>query len=53
VMLTPGTGFGNEGEGFFRISLTCPVATLQRALEKIEAQTPWKSSDASASRAVT
>lgn len=53
VMLTPGTGFGNEGEGFFRISLTCPVTTLQRALEKIEAQTPWKSSDAAASRAVT
>jgi LL-diaminopimelate aminotransferase len=53
VMLTPGTGFGNEGEGFFRISLTCPVTTLQRALEKIEAQTPWKSSHASASRAVT
>ncbi|HET9252680.1 MAG TPA: aminotransferase class I/II-fold pyridoxal phosphate-dependent enzyme [Candidatus Eisenbacteria bacterium] len=53
VMLTPGTGFGNEGEGFFRISLTCPVTTLQRALEKIESLQPWRSSHASASRAVT
>ena len=53
VMLTPGTGFGNEGEGFFRISLTCSTGTLQRALEKIEAQKPWKSAHASASRAVT
>lgn len=53
VMLTPGTGFGNEGEGFFRISLTCPVTSLQRALEKIESLQPWNSSHASASRAVT
>lgn len=54
VMLTPGTGFGNEGEGFFRISLTCPTVTLQRALEKIEAHQPWKlTTHASASRAVT
>jgi LL-diaminopimelate aminotransferase len=52
VMVTPGTGFGDAGEGFFRISLTCPVGTLRRALEKIEALQPWKSSHASASRSV-
>jgi LL-diaminopimelate aminotransferase len=53
VMLTPGTGFGNEGEGFFRISLTCSTPTLRRALEKIETLQPWKSAHASASRSVT
>ena len=53
VMLTPGTGFGNEGEGFFRISLTCSTSNLRRALEKIEALQPWKSAHASASRTGT
>jgi LL-diaminopimelate aminotransferase len=49
VMLTPGTGFGAEGEGFFRIALTSPVATMERALRKLEAMAPWKSPHASAS----
>jgi len=40
VLLTPGTGFGAEGEGYFRIALTCPVETLGRALDKIEAVAP-------------
>jgi LL-diaminopimelate aminotransferase len=43
VLLTPGTGFGSEGEGYFRIALTCAVGPLGRALEKVEALHPWKS----------
>jgi LL-diaminopimelate aminotransferase len=48
VLLTPGNGFGAAGEGYFRIALTCPVETLRRALEKLEALAPW-----SAGRAAT
>jgi LL-diaminopimelate aminotransferase len=49
VLLTPGTGFGAEGEGFFRIALTCSTETLRRALEKLEALAPWKAPHASPS----
>lgn len=49
VLLTPGIGFGSEGEGFFRIALTCPVEMLERALARIEALQPWKEARASAS----
>jgi hypothetical protein len=31
VVVTPGTGFGEHGEGYFRISLTCPDERLQEA----------------------
>jgi len=48
VLLTPGVGFGAEGEGYFRIALTCSVQVLERALAGIEALHPWKSSHASA-----
>lgn len=48
VLLTPGTGFGAEGEGYFRIALTCSVQVLDCALARIEALHPWKSSHASA-----
>ena len=41
VLLTPGTGFGEQGEGYFRIALTCPVDQLGRALGKIETLRPW------------
>jgi LL-diaminopimelate aminotransferase len=41
VLLTPGNGFGAEGEGFFRIALTCPTERLQRALAQLEALAPW------------
>jgi LL-diaminopimelate aminotransferase len=51
VLLTPGTGFGTEGEGFFRISLTCAVDSLKRALERIEALQPWKAPHVPASSA--
>lgn len=36
VVFTPGTGFGAQGEGFFRVSLVKPVAELKNALERLE-----------------
>ena len=36
VVLTPGIGFGEYGEGFVRIALTQPIERLQVALERIE-----------------
>jgi LL-diaminopimelate aminotransferase len=53
VLLTPGTGFGEQGEGYFRIALTCPVQALERALAKIEALKPWKVPHASAPAVAT
>ena len=35
VMVTPGRGYGEPGEGFFRISLTYPDEVLQEALGRI------------------
>ena len=35
VVVTPGTGFGPSGEGYFRISLTAPDARLQQAADRI------------------
>ncbi len=35
VFVTPGTGYGQGGEGFFRISLTCPDDRLQEAARRI------------------
>jgi len=35
VVVTPGNGFGDAGEGYFRISLTVPEARLQEAGERI------------------
>jgi len=42
VLLTPGNGFGEQGEGYFRIALTCPVERLGKALGKLETLAPWK-----------
>jgi LL-diaminopimelate aminotransferase len=36
VILTPGIGFGEFGEGFVRFALTQPVDKIKEALEKIE-----------------
>lgn len=36
VVVAPGTGYGPEGEGFFRVALTLPEARLQEALERIK-----------------
>jgi len=35
VVVTPGRGYGQWGEGFFRISLTYPDEVLQEAVERI------------------
>ena len=35
VVVAPGRGYGECGEGFFRISLTVPDARLETALERI------------------
>ncbi|RKY26023.1 MAG: LL-diaminopimelate aminotransferase [Planctomycetota bacterium] len=35
LVVTPGRGYGETGEGFFRISLTYPDATLKQALERM------------------
>jgi LL-diaminopimelate aminotransferase len=36
VVITPGRGYGEAGEGYFRISLTYPDHRLQEAMERIE-----------------
>ena len=36
VVFTPGTGFGPEGEGFFRISLVRPIEVLKEAIVCLE-----------------
>jgi len=35
VALAPGYWFGREGAGFARMTIGCPRATLQRALENL------------------
>ncbi len=35
VNITPGNGFGEHGEGYFRVSLTVPDARLDEALERL------------------
>lgn len=37
VVVTPGNGFGPNGEGYFRISLTMAEARLEEAIRRIEA----------------
>ncbi len=37
IVCTPGSGFGKEGEGYFRISLTVPTQRLLEAVERIKA----------------
>ena len=37
VVMTPGTGFGAAGEGFFRISLVADEKVLQEAIDKLRA----------------
>jgi LL-diaminopimelate aminotransferase len=36
VLVTPGTGFGAEGEGYFRISLTTETAKIEEACQRIK-----------------
>lgn len=35
VLVTPGTGFGTEGEGYFRISFTTATAKIEEACQRI------------------
>jgi len=35
VVITPGTGYGTYGEGYFRISLTLPTPRLVEAMERL------------------
>jgi LL-diaminopimelate aminotransferase len=35
VVITPGTGYGAQGEGYFRISLTLPAPRLAEAMERM------------------
>jgi LL-diaminopimelate aminotransferase len=34
VVATPGNGFGREGEGYFRMTLTVEKARLEEALQR-------------------
>jgi LL-diaminopimelate aminotransferase len=36
VVVTPGSGFGKFGEGYFRIALTVNEERLQEAMERIK-----------------
>ncbi len=36
IVITPGNGFGEGGEGYVRFSLTAPDARLQEALERLK-----------------
>ncbi len=35
VVVTPGSGFGDEGEGYFRVSITAPVERIKEAIERL------------------
>ena len=36
VVITPGIGFGQYGEGFVRFALTQPIERIKEALERIK-----------------
>jgi multidrug efflux pump subunit AcrB len=36
LALNDGTTFGKEGEGFMRLNVACPRATLEKALKQLE-----------------
>jgi LL-diaminopimelate aminotransferase len=36
IVVPPGTGYGSQGEGFFRVALTVPEARLTEALGRME-----------------
>ncbi len=38
LVVTPGTGYGQGGEGFFRISLTTPMRRIQEAISRMKGQ---------------
>ncbi|MFH1223182.1 MAG: aminotransferase class I/II-fold pyridoxal phosphate-dependent enzyme [Pseudomonadota bacterium] len=36
VLLMPGVGFGDCGEGYFRVSVTCPIEKITAGLNKLD-----------------
>lgn len=36
VMVTPGIGFGESGEGYFRVSMNASIPTIQEALRRLQ-----------------
>ena len=36
IVATPGVGFGERGEGYFRLSITAPEDTIRKAGKKLE-----------------
>jgi LL-diaminopimelate aminotransferase len=36
VVITPGRGFGEHGEGYFRIALTVDAKRMQEAMDRIK-----------------
>ena len=36
IVVTPGVGFGEYGEGFIRMALTVPVERIREALERLQ-----------------
>lgn len=43
VVVTPGTGYGPSGEGYFRISMTIPDSQMEKGLAKMANWKPRKS----------
>jgi LL-diaminopimelate aminotransferase len=45
ILVAPGAGFGVHGEGYFRISVTCPTEKVETAGRRLhEASKAWRSS---------
>jgi len=43
ILVAPGIGFGEKGEGYFRMSVTCPTDEVRRAAERMrEVSGDWK-----------
>jgi LL-diaminopimelate aminotransferase len=47
VVVTPGTGYGQQGEGYIRISITAPTERVEEAMNRLAA---WKPEPALAAR---
>jgi len=46
ILVTPGVGFGKSGEGYFRISITCPTDQVELAGKRLhEVSRTWKGSE--------
>jgi LL-diaminopimelate aminotransferase len=43
VLVAPGVGFGEQGEGYVRMSITCPTSRIEIAAQRIaEVSNDWK-----------